>query len=189
MPHIDLEACTRRGIVVCAGSGSPYAPAELTLALILASTRVPRRGGGRAALGRLADDRRAGSCTAARSASSATGRSARSSHATARRSGCTSSPGAVPGRSSVPRRTAASRSPSSRSLFARSDVVSLHLKLTPETRGIVTAAAPRADEGRRAARQHCPRWLDRARCTRGRVGCWSAEERGDRRVRRRAGDR
>ena len=39
MPHIDLEACTRRGIAVCTGSGSPYAPAELTLALILASTR------------------------------------------------------------------------------------------------------------------------------------------------------
>lgn len=39
MPHIDIEACTRRGVVVCAGTGSPYAPAELTLALILASTR------------------------------------------------------------------------------------------------------------------------------------------------------
>ena len=39
MPHIDLAECTRRGIVVCTGSGSAYAPAELTLALILASTR------------------------------------------------------------------------------------------------------------------------------------------------------
>jgi D-3-phosphoglycerate dehydrogenase len=38
-PHIDLDACTRRGIAVCTGSGSPYAPAELTLALILASAR------------------------------------------------------------------------------------------------------------------------------------------------------
>ena len=36
-PHIDIAACTRRGIVVCTGTGSPYAPAELTLALILAS--------------------------------------------------------------------------------------------------------------------------------------------------------
>ena len=39
MPHIDLAECTRRGIVVCTGSGSAYAPAELTLALILSSTR------------------------------------------------------------------------------------------------------------------------------------------------------
>jgi len=39
MPHIDVDECTRRGIVVCSGSGSAHAPAELTLALILASTR------------------------------------------------------------------------------------------------------------------------------------------------------
>jgi len=39
MPHVDVAACTRRGIVVCNGGGSPYAPAELTLALILASAR------------------------------------------------------------------------------------------------------------------------------------------------------
>src|SRR6478736_2473097 len=39
MPHIDLAECTLRGIVVCTGSGSAHAPAELTLALILASTR------------------------------------------------------------------------------------------------------------------------------------------------------
>ena len=38
-PHIDIDACTQRGVVVCTGSGSPYAPAELTLALILASAR------------------------------------------------------------------------------------------------------------------------------------------------------
>jgi D-3-phosphoglycerate dehydrogenase len=39
MPHVDVEACTRRGIVVCNGGGSPYAPAELTLALMLGSAR------------------------------------------------------------------------------------------------------------------------------------------------------
>ncbi len=37
--HIDVEACTRAGIVVCAGTGSPDAPAELTWGLILASVR------------------------------------------------------------------------------------------------------------------------------------------------------
>jgi D-3-phosphoglycerate dehydrogenase len=39
MPHVDVDACTRRGIVVCNGGGSPHAPAELTLALLLGSTR------------------------------------------------------------------------------------------------------------------------------------------------------
>ena len=58
MPHIDLDACTRRGIVVCAGSGSPYAPAELTLALILAATRLHRRRRRRAPRRHLADDDR-----------------------------------------------------------------------------------------------------------------------------------
>jgi D-3-phosphoglycerate dehydrogenase len=37
--HIDVDACTRRGIVVCAGTGSPHAPAELTWALVLAAMR------------------------------------------------------------------------------------------------------------------------------------------------------
>jgi D-3-phosphoglycerate dehydrogenase len=30
--HIDLEACTERGVAVAEGSGSPIAPAELTWA-------------------------------------------------------------------------------------------------------------------------------------------------------------
>ena len=38
-PHIDIEACTRLGIAVAEGVGSPYAPAELTWALIMASMR------------------------------------------------------------------------------------------------------------------------------------------------------
>lgn len=37
--HIDLEACTRLGIAVAEGVGSPHAPAELTWALIMASMR------------------------------------------------------------------------------------------------------------------------------------------------------
>jgi D-3-phosphoglycerate dehydrogenase / 2-oxoglutarate reductase len=38
-PHIDLEACTRLGIVVTEGAGNPVAPAELTWALIMAAAR------------------------------------------------------------------------------------------------------------------------------------------------------
>lgn len=37
--HIDVEACTERGIAVAEGVGSPIAPAELTWALIMAATR------------------------------------------------------------------------------------------------------------------------------------------------------
>ena len=38
-PHIDVLACTERGIAVAEGIGSPVAPAELTWALIMAATR------------------------------------------------------------------------------------------------------------------------------------------------------
>src|SRR4030095_13146778 len=38
-PHIDIETCTRLGIAVAEGAGSPVAPAELTRALIMAAMR------------------------------------------------------------------------------------------------------------------------------------------------------
>lgn len=37
--HIDVQACTERGVAVAEGMGSPIAPAELTWALILAAMR------------------------------------------------------------------------------------------------------------------------------------------------------
>lgn len=37
--HLDVTACTERGIAVAEGTGSPVAPAELTWALIMAATR------------------------------------------------------------------------------------------------------------------------------------------------------
>jgi D-3-phosphoglycerate dehydrogenase / 2-oxoglutarate reductase len=37
--HVDVAACTERGIVVAEGAGSPIAPAELTWALIMAAMR------------------------------------------------------------------------------------------------------------------------------------------------------
>ena len=37
--HIDVAACTARGIAVAEGTGSPVAPAELTWALIMAAMR------------------------------------------------------------------------------------------------------------------------------------------------------
>jgi D-3-phosphoglycerate dehydrogenase len=38
-PHIDIDTCTRLGIAVAEGTGSPVAPAELTWALIMAAMR------------------------------------------------------------------------------------------------------------------------------------------------------
>ena len=38
-PHVDVAACTDRGIVVTEGVGSPVAPAELTWALVMAAMR------------------------------------------------------------------------------------------------------------------------------------------------------
>ncbi|NRF68769.1 D-2-hydroxyacid dehydrogenase family protein [Aquincola sp. S2] len=38
-PHIDVPTCTRMGIAVAEGVGSPIAPAELTWALIMATMR------------------------------------------------------------------------------------------------------------------------------------------------------
>ncbi len=38
-PHVDVAACTERGVVVSEGIGSPTAPAELAWALIMAAMR------------------------------------------------------------------------------------------------------------------------------------------------------
>lgn len=37
--HIDLEVCSERGIAVAQGTGSPFAPAELTWSLVMAAAR------------------------------------------------------------------------------------------------------------------------------------------------------
>lgn len=138
MPHIDLDACTRRGIVVCTGSGSPYAPAELTLALILASERnlvtdanALRSGAWQTTIGRELHGRVLGIVGYGKIGSLvgtygralgmhvlACGRTG--SLERARADGCEPEPDLG-------------------ALCERSDVVSLHLKLSEETRGIVTA--------------------------------------------------
>ena len=38
-PHVDIEACTERGVVVVDGAGAPAAAAELTWALLMAAMR------------------------------------------------------------------------------------------------------------------------------------------------------
>jgi len=137
-PHIDIEACTTRGIVVCTGSGSPYAPAELTLALILASARclvddvvALRSGTWQTTMGSELHGRTLGivgygtiGALVARYGRAlgmqvlAWGRAGSIERAQA--DGCETEPDLDV-------------------LCACSDIVSLHLKLSPETRGLVTS--------------------------------------------------
>ena len=137
--HIDVAACTARGIAVTAGSGSPYATAELTWALVLAAMRhlpqeVARLRGGQwqHTLGTGLRGRTLGifGYGAIGSLVAGYGR-AFGMHVF------------VWGREGTQARARADGytiAPSQDALFAQSDVLSLHVKLTAETRGIVTAA-------------------------------------------------
>jgi D-3-phosphoglycerate dehydrogenase len=137
-PHIDIDACTRRGIAVCTGSGSPYAPAELTLALILASTRhivdeaVALRSGvwqttiGRELHGKVLGIVGYGGIGAL----------------VARYGAALGMQVLGWGRAGSLERARADGHDAEAdldALCARSDVISMHLKLSPETRGILTA--------------------------------------------------
>ncbi len=87
-PHIDIDACTRLGVIVSSSqhAGTPsYAAAELTWGLVLAAVRaIPQQMAAlKAGNGRSASGRR---CAARRSGSTATAGSAASWRATARRS-------------------------------------------------------------------------------------------------------
>lgn len=134
--HIDMDACARRGVAVAVGTGSPYAPAELTFALILASMRRVcseaarlRAGAWQGELGRTLRGRTLGIFGYGKIGSlvAAYGRALGMNVIAWGREGSQS-------------RAAADGFAVSSSLFEDADVLSLHLRLTKETRGIVTAA-------------------------------------------------
>jgi len=136
MPHIDLAACTERGVVVCNGGGSPYAPAELTLALILASSRrivadavALREGSWQTTVGVELNGKTLGIVGYGAIGALV----ARYGHALGMQVLAWGREG------SLARAQADGHEPEPHleALFARSDVVSLQLKLSPETRGIV----------------------------------------------------
>jgi len=137
-PHIDIDACTRRGIAVCTGSGSPNAPAELTLALILASTRclvedavALRSGVWQTTVGRELHEKVLG-IVGYGSIGALVARygTALGMHVLAWGRAGSLDRARADGHEAVADLDV---------ICARSDVVSLHLKLSPETRGIVTA--------------------------------------------------
>ncbi len=136
--HIDVAACSRRGIVVSAGTGSPHAPAELTWALVMAAMRRVtyeaerlRAGHWQSTLGTGLRGRTLGIWGYGKIGSlvAGYGRAFGMNVLVWGREGSISRARAD-GFATAEDRTA---------LFERPDVLSLHLKLDKETRGIVTA--------------------------------------------------
>lgn len=135
--HIDMEACAQRGIRVTTGSGSPVAPAELTWALVMsAMRRIPeeaaalRAGRWQSTLGRALRGRTLGIWGFGKIGALVAGYG----RAFAMRVLAWGREGSITRAAADGFETASSRE----QLFAESDVLSLHLKLTKETRGIVT---------------------------------------------------
>lgn len=137
--HIDLDACQRRGVHVAVGTGSPIAPAELTWALVLAAMRrIPsevtrlKNGQWQGELGRALRGRTLGVWGFGKIGSLV----ATYGRAFGMRV-------VIWGREGSLTRALADDyaiAINKEALFADADVLSLHLRLTPETRGIVTAA-------------------------------------------------
>lgn len=141
-PHIDTEACTRLGIVVSSSQhpGTPcYAAAELTWALVLAAMRqVPQQVASLKA-GRW----QMGVGTTLRGKTLGLYGWGRIAHAVAdygRAFGMRVWVWASEKSRAVAREEGVEVAPSKEAFFAESDVVSLHMRLYPATRGIVTAA-------------------------------------------------
>jgi D-3-phosphoglycerate dehydrogenase len=137
--HIDIDACTRHGVIVKTGTGSPYAPAELTWALVLAATRrIPqevarlRSGEWQGSVGTLLRGRTLGIWGFGKIGTlvAGYGRAFGMKVLVWGREGSLS-------RATAEGYTTAS---SKEQLFDESDVLSLHMRLTGETRGIARAS-------------------------------------------------
>jgi D-3-phosphoglycerate dehydrogenase len=136
--HVDLEACTRRGIAVAEGSGTGSATAEMTWALMLASRRHLvseanrlRSGLWQGSIGQQLQGQRLGVW--------GYGRIGQQVAAYGRAFGMRVW---IWGRAASLAQAQADGfelAPSREDLFAESDVISLHLRLHPDTRGIVGA--------------------------------------------------
>jgi D-3-phosphoglycerate dehydrogenase len=136
--HIDVEACTRHGIVVSAGgAGRPHTTAELTWGLILAALRhIPyevsrlKAGHWQSTIGTAVQGKTLGIYAFGKIGSMV----ASVGRAFGARVVCWGREGSAVRARAAGHEVAASRE----SFFADSDIVSLHLPLNNETRGIVT---------------------------------------------------
>lgn len=134
--HIDTEACRRRGVTVAIGTGSPFAPAELTWALVMAAMRrIPqeiaalRAGRWQTGIGTLLRGRTLGVWGYGKIGTLVAGYG--------RAFGMTV---IVHGREGSLARAQSDgyETVSREDLLSRADVLSLHLRLTDETRNLVT---------------------------------------------------
>jgi len=140
-PHIDVPACTAQGVMVCSNmhAGAPsYAAAELTLGLILSSFRqIPqqvastRAGQWQMGVGRSLRGRMLGLY--------GYGRIARAVAGYAEALGMQVQWWSSDAGRERARQDGARVAESREAFFASSDVVSLHVRLKPDTRGIITA--------------------------------------------------
>lgn len=138
-PHIDAAACEERGIRVVAGTGSPHAPAELTFAMLLAcarevatESRALREGRWQTTLGTTLRGRTLGIL--------GYGNIGRLVAGFGRAFGMQVLAFGREGSAARATQDGVALAGSQRALFAASDAVSVHLRLLPETRGIVGAA-------------------------------------------------
>jgi len=136
--HVDMGACKARGITVMAGTGSPYAAAELTWGLVLAAMRhIPEEAANLKA-GRW--QRTLG--TGLKGRTLGIFGYGKIGQLMARYALAFEMEVLVWGREGTRQRAIEAGlevAASQAEFFARSDVLSLHLRLNEETRGIVTA--------------------------------------------------
>jgi D-3-phosphoglycerate dehydrogenase len=137
--HIDAAACSRHHVLICAGTGSPTAPAELTWVLIMAALRhIPqevahlRAGGWQTTVGKVLRGRTLGIFGYGKIGSRVAGYG--------RAFGMKVLLWGREGSLARGRADGYTPTPDTATLFAQSDVLSLHLRLTAETRDIVTPA-------------------------------------------------
>jgi D-3-phosphoglycerate dehydrogenase len=136
--HVDLEACTARGVVVAEGSGAGSATAEIAWALALASRRHLvseanrlRQGKWQGHLGQQLSGQRLGVWSY--------GRIGRQVAGYGRAFGMQVWVWGREASTAAARADGVEVAPTREAFFAQSDVISLHLRLSAETTGIVTA--------------------------------------------------
>ncbi|GAB4555332.1 MAG: D-2-hydroxyacid dehydrogenase family protein [Anaerolineae bacterium] len=137
--HIDLAACTKHGVAVSVGSGSPEAPAELTWMLIMAAMRRLTEAMTSMQAGRWQADAKLGRAVRGHTLGIyGYGKIGSLVAGYGRTFGMQVLIFGREGSLQRAERDGYMTVSSQRALFERADVVSLHLRLTPETRGIIT---------------------------------------------------
>ena len=140
-PHVDVAACTRHGVLFCSdiSAGSPsVATAELALGLLIASARDLRGQNARLRAG-LWQGPPGQTLAGRRLGLLGYGKIARQVAGYARALGMQVWFWASPEGRARAEAAGETVAPSRQAFFAQSDAVSVHLRLTPSTRGIVIA--------------------------------------------------